>query len=182
MIIKLSEIEGKLVFKGEMANAAFESLEEKQFTMESPVTFDVTVKRQDDHVRIAGQVKSTVIMTCSRCLEEFPCPVETYLDIELAPKEHVSQPAETELSPDDLDVYYYEGDEIDLDPYIYDEVLLSLPVRPLCKPDCAGLCQSCGKNRNVESCSCHQTTNTILGEKLKSFLNTQGEQHGSSKA
>jgi len=88
------------------------------------------------------------------------------------PKRLLSHEAEVELRPDDLDIYYYDGDEINLDPLIYDEVLLNLPIRPLCREDCAGLCHICGKNKNVESCACSQYASTVLGEKLKNFLNT----------
>ncbi len=172
MIIKLSDVEDKLVLKGEMTNLAFENLDEKQFTMQSPVLFELLVTKQDDSVRITGPVKSTVTLTCSRCLEEFACSFDTHLDIELAPKGLLPHSTEVELRADDLDIYYYEGDEIDLNPLIYDEVLLNLPTRPLCREDCAGLCPTCGKNRNIESCSCNQTVNTILGEKLKNFLST----------
>ena len=175
MIIKLSDIEGKLVIKGEMANSVFENIGEKQFTMESPVFFELLVTKQDDSIRITGPVKSAVTLTCSRCLEEFAYTLDTYLDIELVPTMLVPQGAEVELRADDLNIYYYEGDEIDLDPLIYDEVLLNLPMMPLCREDCAGLCHTCGKNRNVESCSCNNPVSTVLGEKLKKFLNTQGE-------
>lgn len=171
MIIKLSEIEDKLVLKGEMTNAVFKDVEEREFSIESPVFFELLVIKQDDSIRIAGPVKGAVTMACSRCLEEFSCTIDTYLDIKLAPKGLMPEVAEAELKPDDLDIYYFEGDEIDLDPLVYDEVLLSLPFRPLCREDCEGLCQSCGKNRNVESCSCRQPVNTVLGEKLKSFFN-----------
>jgi uncharacterized protein len=171
LIIKLSDIEDKLVLKGEMTNLTFNNLEERQFTIEAPVFFELLVKKQDDRVRITGPIKSVVIMICSRCLENFLCSIDTDLDIELAPKELAPQAGEVELRLDDLDIYYFEGDEIELDPFIYDEVLLNIPVRPLCREDCSGLCQSCGKNTNVESCSCHQSVNTVLGEKLKSFLN-----------
>lgn len=171
MIVKLSEIEDKLVLKGEMTNLAFKNVEEREFSLESPVLYELLVTKQDDSFRIAGPVKGAVTMACSRCLEEFSCSIDTYLDIKLAPKGLMSQTAEAELRPDDLDVYYLDGDEIDLDPFVYDEVLLSVPFRPLCKEDCEGLCQSCGKNRNIEPCSCHQTVNSAFGEKLKSFLN-----------
>ena len=171
MIVKLSDIEGRLIVKGETASPVFENLEEKQFTLESPVLFDLVITKLDDSVRISGPVRSTVLMSCSRCLEEFSCSLNTYLDIEMEPKRLLPHGAEVELRPDDLDIYYYDGDEIDLDPLIYDEVLLNLPVRPLCREDCAGLCHTCGKNRNVESCVCSQHASTVLGEKLKNFLN-----------
>jgi uncharacterized protein len=172
LIVKLSDIEDRLIVKGEIASPVFENLEEEQFTIESPVRFELVITKLDDSVRISGPVRSTVIMSCSRCLEEFSCPLETYLDIEVEPKRLLSHEAEVELRPDDLDIYYYDGDEINLDPLIYDEVLLNLPIRPLCREDCAGLCHICGKNKNVESCACSQYASTVLGEKLKNFLNT----------
>ena len=171
MIIKLSDIEDKLVLKGEMTNLAFNNVEEREFTFKSPVRFELLVTRQDDSIRIAGSIMGAMTMACSRCLEEFSCAIDTYLDIKLAPTGLMPQVADAELRPDDLDVYYFEGDEIDLDPFIYDEVLLNVPFRPLCREDCEGLCQSCGKNRNIEPCSCRQPVHSALGEKLKSFLN-----------
>lgn len=172
MIVRLSEIEDKLVLKGEMTDLAFRNVEEREFSIETPVLFELTVMKQDDSFRIAGPIKGAVNLACSRCLEEFSCLIDTYLDIKLAQKGLMSQVAETELRPDDLDIYYLDGDEVDLDPFVFDEVLLSIPFHPLCKEDCKGLCQSCGKNRNIEPCSCHQPVHSAFGEKLKSFLNT----------
>ena len=160
MIVKLSDIEDKLVLKGEMTNLAFKNVEESEFSVKSPVLFELMVSRQDDSFRIAGPIKGALALSCSRCLDEFSCPIDTYLDIKLAPKGIITQGVEAELRPDDLDVYYFEGDEIDLDPFVYDEVLLSVPAHPLCKDDCEGLCQSCGRNRNIEPCSCHEPINS----------------------
>ncbi|MEI6153199.1 MAG: hypothetical protein WCQ90_03840 [Deltaproteobacteria bacterium] len=54
-------------------------------------------------------------------------------------------------------------------------------MKPLCGEECQGFCDTCGKNRNNETCSCDKTPDTPLGEKLKSFLAFQGDNHGSSK-
>jgi len=43
---------------------------------------------------------------------------------------------------------------IDLQPFIYDQVVLAIPMQPLCRPECAGLCPVCGSNRNEVSCTC----------------------------
>jgi len=93
------------------------------------------------------------------------------MDIRLVPKTEIPQAPEFELKDEDMNVYYYEGDEIDLDPFIYEEVLLDMPFRPICSVDCKGLCGICGKNKNIEICNCNETSRTLLGEKLKSFLN-----------
>lgn len=170
MVIKLADIDESLAVKGEMAASVFSNIEDKPFDVTSPVAFDLTVSKLGDRVRITGVVRCTMTVTCARCLDEFSYPVETDLDIELAPAGLVPHDGELELRADDLDVYYFEGDEIELDPFIYDEVLLNVPLRPLCREECEGLCQTCGRNRNYETCSCGQPTATVLSEKLKSFL------------
>jgi uncharacterized protein len=172
LIVRLSDIEDKLVLKGEMTNLAFKNVEENEFSVASPVLFELTVTKQDDSFRVAGPIKGSLTLSCSRCLDEFSYPIDTHLDIKLTPKVLMPQGVEAELRPDDLDIYYLEGDEVDLDPFVYDEVLLSIPAHPLCRETCEGLCQSCGKNRNIEHCSCHQPVVSAFGEKLKSFLNS----------
>jgi uncharacterized protein len=59
-----------------------------------------------------------------------------------------------ELATDDLDVFPYTGDVIDLEPLVREQFVLSIPYAPLCKEDCRGLCPQCGIDRNVASCEC----------------------------
>ncbi len=171
MIIRLSEIDDTLVVKGSMEASQFMSVENGEFHVASPVTYELTVRKFDNLVTLEGPVTLEALFTCGRCLEEYSQSLTMRMDIRLTPRGQTSQTSELELRSEDMDVYYYNGDEIDLDPFVYDEVLLNMPSRPLCKEDCLGLCGVCGKNRNFETCDCHQKTDTLLGEKLKSFLN-----------
>jgi uncharacterized metal-binding protein YceD (DUF177 family) len=59
-----------------------------------------------------------------------------------------------ELTDDDLDLYGYDGEEIDLTPLFRDQVVLAVPFAPLCSEDCKGLCPQCGADRNLETCDC----------------------------
>jgi uncharacterized protein len=59
-----------------------------------------------------------------------------------------------ELAEDDLDLYSYEDEEVDLTPLFRDQVILAVPFAPLCKEDCKGLCPQCGADRNHETCDC----------------------------
>lgn len=59
-----------------------------------------------------------------------------------------------ELSGDDLDVYGYEGEEIDLTPLFREQIILAVPFAPLCSEECRGLCPQCGADRNQETCDC----------------------------
>lgn len=171
MIIKLSEIEDTLTVKGSMDASRFMEVENMEFHIETPVDYTLTVKKFNDTVTIRGPVSFQAVFTCGRCLEEFSRAVSIDMNIRLASGTEEIRGAEFELRNEDMDVYTYEGDEIDIDPFIYEEVLLNMPIRPVCKEDCLGLCGICGKNRNVESCTCSESSHSLLGEKLKSFLN-----------
>jgi uncharacterized protein len=59
-----------------------------------------------------------------------------------------------ELTDDDVDLYGYDGEEIDLTPLFRDQVVLAVPFAPLCGEDCKGLCPQCGVDRNLETCEC----------------------------
>ena len=86
------------------------------------------------------------------------------------PKESAPDAAEVELKSEELDQYYFEGEDIDLDPYVYEEVMLNIPIKSLCDESCRGLCPVCAKNLNLGECRCEKTGTGTLGEKLKSFL------------
>ena len=83
---------------------------------------------------------------CRRCLAPASGPLEVPV---------------RELYTEDGDgeeTYPLVGDEMDLEPLVRDAVLLELPLAPLCRPDCLGLCPFCGVNRNEEACSCEAPT------------------------
>jgi len=88
-----------------------------------------------------GRVAVTVRHTCRRCLVEWTEPL--YVDI-------------LEVLGTDTEVEYrLHGDEADLEPPLRDAVLLALPLRPVCRPDCLGLCAVCGGDLNTGSCPGH---------------------------
>jgi uncharacterized protein len=103
-------------------------------------------------VFVQGSVGATIPQTCSRCLESFPARVDAAVDVRLVPRPTTAD--SVELGADDLDVDFYENDVLDLDRVVETETTLALPMKPLCRDDCRGLCPACGGNRNVVPCSC----------------------------
>jgi uncharacterized protein len=83
--------------------------------------------------------------------------VELYIarqvDLHLLPAPTARQ-ERVELDPDDLEVDFYQGDILDVARLLRSETDLALPMKPLCGPDCRGLCPGCGANRNVTACRC----------------------------
>jgi uncharacterized protein len=170
MIIKVSEIEHHNAFSGILDDVNYRHIEGESIVF-SPISYALTITKFDDLISIKGTINGEVTLICAKCLEEFIVPLNTTIDIELVPKKLTPHVAELELKSDDLDVYYIEGDEIDIDPLIYEEIVLNIPIKPLCHDGCKGLCDVCGKNKNIEECTCNKNSNTLLAEKLKSFMN-----------
>jgi uncharacterized protein len=110
-----------------------------------------------EQIFFQGWIYGTVTVPCSRCLETAQADfrVETRVIFLPPTSSEVAQSPEDQLSAsDDLDLYIHDGMALDLRPLVRDQVVLAYPVQPLCRGDCAGLCQVCGGNRNVTPCAC----------------------------
>ncbi len=170
MIIKLYDIEQGISAKGRLDGNRFKRPEDSDLSFPSPVEYDLRVSKSGDNVWVQGPVRAKLSLTCDRCLEEFAYTVESELDIELLPKAVALKTPEVELQTDEMNLYYFEGEEIDLDPYVFEEVMLNLPIKALCSDACKGMCPSCGHNLNIEHCHCETIAGSTLAEKLKPFL------------
>jgi len=114
---------------------------------------DLLVERDGDKVSVAGQFEATAQLACSRCLEPIVTHVEPGVDLQFVPAPSVRH-GQTELGRDDLEVDFYHADMLDVGEILRSETDLALPMKPLCRPDCRGLCPVCGGNKNVTECRC----------------------------
>jgi uncharacterized protein len=114
---------------------------------------DFLIERRGEKVSIAGRFEATAHLLCGRCLEPFKARVEPGVDLQFVPQPSGRQ-AQVELGPDDLEVDFYRADVLDVGELLRSETDLALPMKPLCRPDCRGLCPVCGGNRNVTECQC----------------------------
>ncbi|MBI4636858.1 MAG: DUF177 domain-containing protein [Candidatus Rokubacteria bacterium] len=103
-------------------------------------------------VLVQGEIGATVPQVCGRCVEPLQARVRAEVDVRVAPRPATGDTVE--LAPDDLDTYFYAGDQLHLSALIETETTLALPMKPLCRADCRGLCPVCGGNRNVSVCAC----------------------------
>ena len=113
----------------------------------------LAITTQGDEVSVAGDFDATARLTCSRCLEPLAVQVHPQVAVQLVPPPRVRR-AEVELSPDDLETDFYAGESLDLSALLRSETDLALPMKPLCRPECQGLCPGCGVNRNLGPCRC----------------------------
>ncbi len=105
-------------------------------------------------VRVRGEVKTKLIEACSRCLSQFSRFIEKSFDLVYAPDPTVAVGPEINLNYDDLEVGFYRGDRIDLSTVVTESILIDLPMKLICSPDCKGLCDQCGTNLNQSDCGC----------------------------
>lgn len=110
------------------------------------------VERDGDDVLVAGELAANAPLVCSRCLEEFRVDVRPSVDVRYVRRPPVGDAVE--LGADDLDLDFYENDQLNLGALVETETTLALPMKPLCRSDCRGLCPVCGGNRNVTACAC----------------------------
>ena len=108
----------------------------------SPVLADVTLERISDGIVVRGRLRAAWTAACSRCL----AAVAGYLEV------HVDELYEPH--PLDGETYRLDDDTLDLEPLVRDALALELPAAPLCRDDCAGLCPTCGIDRNTATCEC----------------------------
>jgi len=114
----------------------------------------------EDRLRVRGEVKTELSAACSRCLSGFSRPVERYFDLVYAPDPQVDGGDDINLKYDDLEIGFYRDDRIDLRSVILEPILIDVPMKMVCDPDCKGLCAQCGINLNTSSCTCEPTTDT----------------------
>jgi len=104
-------------------------------------------------VFIKGRLSATVNTNCSRCLEETNLPVSSEFAYTLVPQKPQTK-EDLELQKEELEISFYHGDFIDLTPVICEQIILQIPIKPLCGDECKGLCPQCGANLNYDKCDC----------------------------
>lgn len=109
-----------------------------------PITLNCNLSFAEDLINLDGNFTTELRLNCSRCLSDFN------KDIDIPIHESFS----TNPNNEDDEVIFINGDTIDITNIIKNNIIMSLPIKKLCKNDCKGLCQHCGTNFNVSSCNC----------------------------
>jgi uncharacterized protein len=120
----------------------------------APVQVDLEIHKDKDRFRLVGTAKTELELACSRCLEAFRIPFDGAIDVRFLPVSELTAEDEKEVEEEDLDTSYYRDDQIDLNELLREQFYLALPMKPLCREECAGLCSQCGTNLNTGACLC----------------------------
>ena len=121
----------------------------------APISLDTDAEKIQTEVRLTGRIRAQIEMTCSRCLRQYQERIDDAFEVIYLPHREPEHHAdEVELTEEDVNVSYYHDEAISLIELVREQLLLWLPVKPLCREDCAGLCSSCGQDLNDGACRC----------------------------
>lgn len=122
----------------------------------SEIDFELRLESVTDGVLVTGTALVSVAGECGRCLE--PLAFDTEVDLQELFQYPATDSRGREIATDDEDddLPTLEADLLDLEPTLRDAVVLALPLKPLCQPDCLGLCIECGVNMNDEPTHEHE--------------------------
>lgn len=125
----------------------------------SDISAHLKIRKVSDMIQVKGKLEMNTGATCGRCLADYEAPVVHRFSIDFIPESSAPIPDEDEIAlrAEDMGFIHYKGEVIDFHDAIQEQVILSLPVRPLCREDCKGLCQTCGGNLNEGPCGCSGT-------------------------
>lgn len=145
----------------------------------SPLDAEAEVSNTGDGVLVRVKAEGQMTLQCSRCLEEFRTPVAFVAEQEF--RENATESGDDEDEQDDSLPFPADG-QVDVSDIVRQAFLLSLPMKPLCRPDCRGLCPVCGKNLNEGSCDCATQVVDPRFDKLRDLLGEKGvSRDGSAK-
>lgn len=139
--------------------------------IKNDITFDIVLLKKGSEVTLTGTAGFTLTLQCSRCLENFTTQKQEDLSAHFVKRETYVSKQKEKLMESDITIENYDKDIIDLTQIIYDAINLAIPMKPLCKEDCKGLCPICGTNLNKETCNCQREKTDPRWEPLKKLIN-----------
>ncbi|MGO9481200.1 MAG: YceD family protein [Candidatus Kryptoniota bacterium] len=144
-ISNLSEGTHEYEFEESPSNVKLDERFSKQISVK------VELEKRRRQLFLTGHVKTSGKFVCDRCLAEF----EKDVSVDYRMTYVQDQDDAGEVDEDEITVIHRSTNEIDIDEEIRESILVSVPLKLLCKEDCAGLCASCGKNLNDGTCACN---------------------------
>jgi uncharacterized protein len=119
------------------------------------------------HAFAAGTFRGELTVACSRCVDPVKLVIDEKLRVTFMPRHEIPEDDDdgkpagdpdadegAEVAEEDIDVFPFDGERIDLEPLFREQFVLAVPYAPLCSETCKGLCPQCGIDRNTASCSC----------------------------
>ena len=173
MRIELANVEsGKGVFAHTYAADEL-VLEDERVKLIEPAEVSGKVRQQGSRSHVSGRVTARVQAECDRCLKSVELPIDSHFKLEYVTTEDYRAQQAVELTEEDLDLSVFDGEAIDIDELVKEELLLAVPDHVLCSEDCKGICAVCGANKNSVECGCEAREIDPRWAGLKKLVNSK---------
>ena len=120
----------------------------------SPVLLEGEVSRIEKGFSLEARLSYGGRLECSRCLAGYPFDLQEDFTLLLTKRAATPFGQEIPLASEQLDEYFYDEPVIPVAPIAEERIQMGVPMKPLCREDCRGLCATCGEDLNVTECGC----------------------------
>jgi uncharacterized protein len=154
MQIELEKLEGR---KGDFAHV-YQPDElnpvDERVNLTEPVAVKGQVRLAGNEVFVSGHVETRAQLECDRCLQPIELPVSADFALDYITEADYESSSAAALNEEELSVAVFDGESIDVDEMVKEQILLAVPARTLCREDCKGMCPECGIDLNTGQCNC----------------------------
>lgn len=134
--------------------------EQEDLAFKGPLKFQLRLQKAGQLVELDGHLQGCVSLACGRCLQAFDYPLDADFALTFSPQptaiDEEEVEAEVELDADELGLIYYRDEALELLQPLEEQVIMALPISPICRQECRGLCPECGCNLNEQTCTCEK--------------------------
>ncbi len=143
------------------------SLDDPEVRLVEPAQVSARVRLEGKDAELQGKLLAKLEVVCGRCLQPVELPVSAEFHERFVRAVSWASEEQHEVQAEDLNISVFDGEAIELDDVVREELLLAVPVNVLCREDCRGLCPICGIDRNMSSCQCEISEIDSRWQKLK---------------
>jgi uncharacterized protein len=120
----------------------------------SPISCRGRIVYADPSFLLRARLAYEQTLSCMRCLKPIVLPTEAEVELTLLVDGDGSNAAELELEESDIGLLHLDDEVLRTEPMVAEQVQLNIPMKPLCREDCRGLCAVCGTDLNAGACDC----------------------------
>jgi len=133
-----------------------EELDREPLLSVSPAQIAGEVSRVEGGHALTARLAWDGVLECSRCLAPYDFSPREDFSLVLYPRQAIPE-SELSLDAKDLDASFYDDPNVPVAPIVEERIQMAIPMKPLCREDCKGLCPECGADLNAGACSCAET-------------------------
>ena len=145
------------------------SLDDDEVGLAEPAEVSGRVRRDGKEVELSGELHAKIKTACDRCLQPVNLSIGAEFKERFVPAVSWGAEQQHELQEEDLNLAVFDGEAIEVDDLVREEILLAVPAHVLCREDCKGLCPVCGTDRNQGGCQCEKKANDSRWQGLENL-------------